>query len=203
MMQRHLQSLRLTPNGFLGGPTGQDPHVGPLPNLGPPHRHPSGDPLGIQSLANLGPPGSTPMMMPMMPFGLPPMGLLPFSNPSPGIHFPPSISPPPPAAHSPILGSPPSSSSLATWPSSQPTMFGSLTGPVAPFNTRDTGFPSSVLFPGDLHHPLLSPGSPTQASLPQPGLPSAMKPSSPDPDLASGSPVTPPNLGLHTFNFED
>jgi len=73
-------------------------------------------------------------------------------------------------------------------------MFGPLTtaplsGPVPPFGNRETGFPSSVLFPGDLHHPLLNAGL----------LPEEEKPASPEP--SPGSPLTPP--GNITFNFED
>ena len=209
MMQRHMQSLGLPPTGIVGGLLpGQEPHMTPLP-LGGPHRHPSGDPLGIQSLANLGghapPPGSGPMMMPMMPFGLPPMGLLPFSSHEQGGgglpfgHGSPS-SLPPQSSPSPSPGSPkpPTSPPLNPWPPVQApqSMFGPLTsapglsGPVPPFGNRETGFPSSVLFPGDLHHPLLNPGM----------LPDAEeKPASPDP--SPGSPLTPP--GNITFNFED
>ena len=205
MMQRHLQSLGLPPTGIVGGLLpGQEPHMTPLPPpLGGPHRHPSGDPLGIQSLANLGhaPSGSGPMMMPMMPFGLPPMGLLPFSSHEQGAmpfgHGSPS-SLPPQSSPSPSPGSPkpPTSPPLNPWPPVQQpqSMFGPLTsaplsGPVPPFGNRETGFPSSVLFPGDLHHPLLHPGL----------IPTEEKPSSPDP--SPGSPLTPP--GNITFNFED
>lgn len=177
MMQRHLASLGLGP---LGPPLpGQELLGGPMA----PGRHPSGDPLGIQSLANLGPPVSGPMMMPMLPFGLPPMGLLPFSQAPTGLQFgssPPRL--PPRSSTSP----PPSSSPLLPpWPPAQSTLF----GPVPPFSRGgDTGFPSSVLFPGDLRHPLSQAPGPRAGGSPEPG---------------PGSPITPPNIDIHTFDFED
>merc|ERR1719204_489658 len=127
-------------------------------------------------------------MMPMMPFGLPPMGLLPFSSPDQGgapfQHGSPS-SLPSRSSPSPTPGSPKprTSAPLNPWPPVQPqAMFGPLTtaplsGPVPPFGNRETGFPSSVLFPGL--------------------LPEEEKPASPEP--SPGSPLTPP--GNITFNF--
>merc|ERR1719319_227731 len=154
MMQRHLQSLGLPPTGLIGGLLpGQEPHLAPLP--GGPHGHPSGDPLGIQSLASLGPHGSGPMMMPMMPFGGPPMGLLPFAAHEQAGHFFGQSPPVRPPQASPAPGSPrpPASPPHASWPPVQPPMFGGLTGPVPPFSSSSTGFPTSVLFPADPRHP--------------------------------------------------
>ena len=168
-VQRHLQSLGLPPTGLLGGLLpGQEPH---LLGFGPPGGPGSQaqDPLGMQSLASLGPPGG-PMMMPMLPLGLPPMGLLPFSQAGPVFGASPPSMPP--------------NSSPSPWPPGPGAMFG---GPVPPFAARDTGFPSSVLFPGDLRHPLAAAEQgPTDIQ-----------------ELVSGSPSTPPTLGIHTFDFED
>jgi terminal uridylyltransferase len=202
-----------------------------LPGYSMPRQVP-GDPLGIQSLANMVPQpldhqgqGSpnpfAPMMFPMIPFGLPQMGMFPFGaqNPAAGPMKPMGLMrgglPPTPARESPT--DPPHTVApplQAGWPS----MFGPLsTGPgVPPFTNRETGFPSSVLFPGDLKHPLLHPATPplehyldprlspltTNGSNPLP-IPPTSKPITPDLLLAEGSPMTPPNLNLHTFNFDD
>ena len=73
------------------------------------------------------------------------------------------------------------------------------------------GFPSTVLFPGDLRHPLLHPGGPLEQLLQAGPLPPpsttnplpipAGQPATPEPVVAEGSPMTPPNL--HNFNFEE
>lgn len=198
------------------------------------------DPLGIQSLAHqaggLQPPTGPfgPMMLPMIPLGLPPhLGMLPFSGAPPGPNPPhmnplggllygqhpagraPSLPPAPKlppsssALDSPVTGSPqppPADPSppllLGGWPTTN-SMFGPIAGrptnPMPPFSqTRDTGFPSSVLFPGDLQHPLSS------DPLPIPPLSNpTTDQASPEVQMADGSPMTPPNLNLDTFNFED
>ena len=198
----------------------------------------SGDPLGIQSLANMvpmehqgqGSPNSFgPMMLPMIPFGLPQMGMFPFGGQNPAVPqmnpmglmrggFPPGGLPPTPARESPNNSPHPPETTAPPLQTGWPTMFGPLSaGPsVPPFTHRETGFPSSVLFPGDLKHPLLHPATPplehyldqrssllpTNASNPLP-IPPTSKPITPDVLLAEGSPMTPPNLNLHTFNFDD
>jgi len=190
-------------------------------------RHLSGDPLGIQSLANMATVDPThspfgPMMLPMIPLGLPQMGMIPFGGQNPSVSQMnpmgfmrgplPGGLPPTPARDS------PTNSPHPTEPTGWPTMFGPLAaGPsVPPFTHRETGFPSSVLFPGDLKHPLLHPATPplehylnsrlspipTNGSNPLP-IPPNSKPITPDVLLAEGSPMTPPNLNLHTFNFDD
>merc|ERR1719470_240781 len=191
-----------------------------LPGFGFPQdlrqRQLSGDPLGIQSLANMvpveqgqGSPNSFgPMMLPMIPFGLPQMGMFPFGSQNPSVSQmnpmglmrggPPGGLPPTPARESPNNSPHPPET----------------TAP--PLTHRETGFPSSVLFPGDLKHPLLHPATPplehyldprssplpTNGSNPLP-IPPTSKPITPDVLLAEGSPMTPPNLNLHTFNFDD
>lgn len=194
------------------------------------------DPLGIQSLANMAPVDQQstqspfgPMMFPMIPFGLPQMGMFPFSgknsalsssNQAGFMRGPPPVGlPPSPAENSPLNNSPrpqePAPPLQPGWPS---TMFGPLAAgtTVPPFTHRETGFPSSVLFPGDLKHPLLHPATPplehyldprssplpTNGSNPLP-IPPTSKPITPEVILAEGSPMTPPNLNLHTFNFDD
>jgi len=220
-------------------PGGRFPAFG-IPSQDLRQRQVSGDPLGIQSLANMVPlpldqqgQGSPnpfgPMMFPMIPFGVPQMGMFPFGaqNPAAGpmkppgaMRGPPGGMPPTPTNRSPTGSSPHPPESAAPPPlqAGWPTMFGPIsTGPgVPPFTNRDTGFPSSVLFPGDLKHPLLHPATPpidhyldprlsplpTNASNPLP-IPPTSKPITPDLLLAEGSPMTPPNLNLHTFNFDD
>jgi len=217
---------------------------GRLAAFGIPHqelrqRQLSGDPLGIQSLANMVPlehqgQGSPnpfgPMMFPMIhPFGMPQIGMFPFGGQNPtvpqmkpmGLMRGPMLGglPPTPARESPTGNSPHQPESAAPpLQAGWPTMFGPLSsGPsVPPFTNRDTGFPSSVLFPGDLKHPLLHPATPplehyldprlspltNNGSNPLP-IPPTTKPITPDVLLAEGSPMTPPNLNLHTFNFDD
>jgi len=188
----------------------------------------SGDPLGIQSLANMAPvehQGAPspfgPMMLPMIPFGMPQMGMYPFGGKNPmGLMRgpPPGGLPPTPARDSPTHNSPHPPEATPPLQVGWPTMFGPLAaGPsVPPFTHRESGFPSSVLFPGDLKHPLLHPATPpldhyldprssplpTNGSNPLP-IPPTSKPITPDVLLAEGSPMTPPNLNLHTFNFDD
>jgi len=190
-------------------------------------RHLSGDPLGIQSLANMAPVDPThspfgPMMLPMIPLGLPQMGMIPFGGQNPSV----SQMNPMGFMRGPLPGGlpltpardSPTNSPHPTEHTGWPTMFGPLAaGPsVPPFTHRETGFPSSVLFPGDLKHPLLHPATPplehylnsrlspipTNGSNPLP-IPPNSKPITPDVLLAEGSPMTPPNLNLHTFNFDD
>jgi len=219
---------------------------GRLPAFGIPsqdlrQRQVSGDPLGIQSLANMIPQpldqqgqGSPnpfgPMMFPMIPFGMPQIGMFPFGGQTPAagamkpmglMRGPPPGGMPPATARESPTGKSPLPSEAAPAPPLQvgwPTMFGPLSsGPgVPPFTNRDTGFPSSVLFPGDLKHPLLHPATPpidhyldprlsplpTNGSNPLP-IPPTSKPITPDLLLAEGSPMTPPNLNLHSFNFDD
>lgn len=169
-------------------------------------------------------------MFPMIPFGVPQLGMFPFGAQNPAVgpmkplgamRGPPGGMPPTQTRKSPTGSSPNPAESAAPPPPLQagwPTMFGPIsTGPgVPPFTNRDTGFPSSVLFPGDLKHPLLHPATPpidhyldprlsplpTNASNPLP-IPPTSKPITPDLLLAEGSPMTPPNLNLHTFNFDD
>eukprot|EP00092_Neocalanus_flemingeri_P032761 GFUD01035632.1.p1 GENE.GFUD01035632.1~~GFUD01035632.1.p1 ORF type:complete len:1660 (-),score=542.26 GFUD01035632.1:232-5211(-) len=195
----------------------------------------SGDPLGIQSLANMAPlehqGGHSPfgpMMFPMIPFGLPQMGMFPFGGQNPNVSQmnamglmrgpQPGGLPPTPARDSPTGNSPHPPEPAPPLQTGWPTMFGPLAaGPsIPPFTHRESGFPSSVLFPGDLKHPLLHPATPpldhyldprssplpTNGSNPLP-IPPTSKPITPDVLLAEGSPMTPPNLNLHTFNFED
>ena len=159
----------------------------------------SGDILGIQGLANLG-------------LGEPPL---------PGQAGPPSFGPGPfgPAMILPCRL--PANLGLAggVEAARQPGPIWPSLGPVLPpFGPRDGlgalgAFPSNLLFPGDLRHPLLQPGPldhllqagaglappPPLNTNPLP-IPSG-QPVTPEPVVAEGSPMTPPNL--HNFNFEE
>jgi len=199
-------------------------------------RHLSGDPLGIQSLANLAqvdhlrsanPMG--PMMLPMIPLGMHQMGMFPLSNINPvsSHQFGPlqGISTIPTGLETTstsrdgqsITRSIQSDTHAPPLQSGWPTMLGSLApGPSIPFNNHETGFPSSVLFPGDIKHPLLNPATPPHELYMDTGkipdtstltnplpIPPTSKPITPEVPLAEGSPMTPPNLNLHNFDFDD
>ena len=196
----------------------------------------SGDLLGIQSLANMVPveghdKGSpipfSPMMLPMLPLGMPQM--YPFGSPSTSRMNPIGVvQGPPPMFMQPLTkpeqqidGVPqPEASTAPPLQAGWPSMFGPFTSEscIQPFPNKDTGFPSSVLLPGDLKHPLFNPATPPHeqymdsklhklsskdGSDPLPIHPNNITPDTPEVPLAEGSPMTPPNLNLHSFDFED
>jgi len=201
------------PPGF-GGPSGGPPHPALQQQLLQRHmmeqnslrqRQLSGDILGIQALASLGlgdaprGPGLGPGLGPGSGPGLG-QGLGPGSGPGLGPGLGPSPGPAPfgPGSFGPMI-----------LPYRLPSPLHRTPGDVQGGPGWPSGFPNTVLFPGDLRHPLLQTGVwdhlreagrvPPATSNPLP-IPSG-QPITPEPAVAEGSPMTPPNL--HNFHFED